>query len=135
MLRASLLALALALPGLPAAAQEGGNAIRTVIESQIDAFLQDDFTTAFTFASPMIKRMFRTPENFGNMVRNGYPMVWRPDDVRFLEQREIEGRTFQKVMVTDRAGEIHMLEYEMIPTGEGWQINGVRRLPAPDLGV
>ena len=135
MLRASLLCLALALPGVSAAAQEGGNPIRNVIESQIDAFLQDDFATAFTFASPMIKRMFQTPENFGSMVRNGYPMVWRPDDVRFLEQREIEGRTFQKVMVTDRAGEIHMLEYEMIRTGEGWQINGVRRLPAPDLGV
>lgn len=60
----------------------GDDAIRDTIQSQIDAFRRDDFDAAFEFASPSIRQMFRTPENFGAMVRNGYPMVWRPDDVR-----------------------------------------------------
>ena len=52
--------------------------IRGVIQSQLDAFLADDVNTAFTFAAPNIKRMFGSAENFGRMVQNGYPMVWRP---------------------------------------------------------
>ena len=53
-------------------------AIESVISKQIEAFRADDFATAFTFASPNIRSMFGTPDNFGVMVRRGYPMVWRP---------------------------------------------------------
>lgn len=57
--------------------------IQNVIAAQIEAFQQDDFQTAFTFASPKIQMLFGSPENFGKMVQNGYPMVWRPSDVTF----------------------------------------------------
>ena len=56
-----------------------------MISEQIDALRADDFATAFTFASPGIQRMFGSPARFGAMVREGYPMVRRPRDVRFLE--------------------------------------------------
>jgi hypothetical protein len=136
MLRTILFCLALALPAQTAAAQDGAKpAITGVIQSQIDAFLRDDFETAFTFASPNIKRLFGTPQRFGMMVMQGYPMVWRPDDVRYLELDERGGRTLQKVMITDPGGAIHMLEYEMLATEDGWQINGVRLLPRPELGA
>ena len=62
-------------------------------------------------------------------------MVHRPSDVRFLELREVAGRLWQRVMMTDAAGRIHMLDYQMIETPEGWQINGVQILPAPDVGA
>ena len=52
---------------LPVAAQEAP--IQKTIQSQIDAFLADDFARAFTFASPNIKGIFGTPENFGAMVK------------------------------------------------------------------
>ena len=41
----------------------------------------------------------------------------------------------QRVMITDAAGRTHLLDYEMIETPEGWQINGVSLLPAPETGV
>jgi hypothetical protein len=129
MLRATLLCLILVLPGLPARAQDGGTPIQGVIQSQIDAFLEDDFAEAFTYASPMIKGVFGSPERFGMMVREGYPMVWRPAEVRFLGLRERRGLPVQRVMITDAGGTVHMLDYEMIETGEGWQINGVQLLP------
>ena len=59
------------------------------------------------------------------MVREGYPMVWRPGDVRFSELREKDGRMVQSVKVTDQAGVLYVLEYEMVPGPDGWQINGV----------
>lgn len=106
--------------------------VRSVISSQIDAFLQDDFVTAFDFASPMIQGMFGTPERFGNMVRNGYPMVWRPADVEFLSVDEKGGALIQNVMIRDSDGALYLLEYEMIETEKGWLINGVRVQEAGD---
>jgi hypothetical protein len=129
-LYAALLAACLALP---AAAQEAP--IENTIRSQIDAFLADDFARAFTFASPTIKRMFGTPENFGAMVRNGYPMVYRPADVQMMELREIAGNLWQRVRITDQAGAGWFLDYMMVETAEGWQINAVQILPAPDVGA
>ncbi|WP_208351335.1 DUF4864 domain-containing protein [Pseudaestuariivita rosea] len=109
--------------------------IQATIDNQIAAFRADDFETAFTYASPGIQQIFRTPENFGTMVRQGYPMVWRPEDVRFLELREVAGNLWQRVQVTDAAGRVHTLDYQMIQTDEGWKINGVQLLQTPDVGT
>ena len=109
--------------------------IETTIHGQIDAFLADDFATAFTFASPNIRMMFGNSDRFGLMVRNGYPMVWRPGEVRFLELRDIDGALWQKVMIRDQSGGLHLLDYQMIKSAEGWQINGVQILRQPDVGA
>lgn len=134
-LAALLFAVTLAMPAvtLPAAAQEGP--IQETIQRQIEAFQADDFARAFTFASPNIKGLFRTPENFGAMVKNGYPMVYRPADVEMLDLREIAGNLWQRVRITDQAGAGWFLDYMMVETPEGWQINAVQILPAPDVGA
>jgi hypothetical protein len=121
-LAGALLAVAI---GAQAAAQSTEESIRSVISNQFAAFQQDDFETAFTFASPMIQGMFGTPERFGQMVRQGYPMVWRPADVDFAALDRRGGKTYQNVLVTDQAGVLHLLEYEMVQTEDGWEINGV----------
>lgn len=133
MLYSLALTTALAAP-LPAQEAASG-AIAGVIRDQIEAFQADDFDTAFTFASPMIQGMFRDADNFGAMVQNGYPMVHRPDGVRFLELSDEGGVPRQKVMIRDGAGALHMLEYEMIETEAGWRINGVRFLRMPQVGA
>lgn len=125
--------LTAAFLALPVAAQE--EPIQEVIRNQLDAFEVDDFARAFTYASPTIKGIFGTPENFGAMVAQGYPMVHHPSAVQMLELREVAGNLWQRVMITDQAGRTHMLDYMMIETPEGWQINAVQLLPAPDIGV
>ncbi len=122
-----------AVLSLPAAAQE--EPIQTTIQSQIEAFQADDFGRAFTFASPTIKGMFGTPENFGAMVKQGYPMVYRPAEVQMMELREVAGSLWQRVHVVDQAGAGWYLDYRMVETAEGWQIDAVQILPAPDVGV
>jgi hypothetical protein len=123
------------LIGTAARADEPAEAIRGVISDQIAAFRADDFATAFTYASPTIKRLFGTSERFGEMVRSGYPMVWRPADVRFAGLRDRGGRTVQGVVVIDQAGAPHLLEYDMIETEAGWQIDGVRVRRAGEAGA
>jgi hypothetical protein len=125
--------LTAAFLALPATAQD--TPIEQTIQSQIDAFIADDFATAFSFASPNIKGMFGTAENFGAMVKNGYPMVYRPAEVEMGELREVAGNLWQRVRVVDQGGKSWYLDYMMIETAEGWQINAVQLLPAPDIGV
>jgi hypothetical protein len=125
-LAAFILALTLALP---AAAQEAP--IQQTIQSQIDAFQADDFARAFTFASPNIKGLFQTPE----MVKTGYPMVYRPAEVEMGDLREIAGNLWQRVRIVDQAGAAWFLDYMMVETAEGWQINAVQIMPAPDVGA
>lgn len=108
---------------LPARAQSDD--IVGVITSQIKAFQANDLETAFSFASPNIKGMFGNPERFGQMVERGYPMVWRPADVKFGTLKTRRGQTVQTVFFTDQAGRIFEASYMMIETEEGWQINGV----------
>ena len=89
---ALILAVGLALPVSAEKTLQSVPGIELTIEGQIEAFLADDFSSAFTYASPNIRELFGSAERFGAMVRNGYPMVWRPDEFRFLELREIDGR-------------------------------------------
>lgn len=127
--------LALALTTAAPAQQDGAAAVRETIQGQFDAFLADDFATAFGFASPGIQGIFGTPERFGAMVRNGYPMVWRPAEVKYLELHSKRGGLWQRVMITDAEGQVHFLDYEMVATPDGIRIGGVEILQAPDLGA
>ncbi|QRF65342.1 DUF4864 domain-containing protein [Ponticoccus alexandrii] len=110
-------------------------AIRDTIQSQLDAFMADDFGAAFEFAAPNIRQMFRTPETFGAMVQQGYPMVWRPGAVEYGDLREIEGLLWQRVLVTDKTGRQFVLEYQMQDVLGDWRIAGVRVVPAPSVSA
>jgi hypothetical protein len=118
---------------MPATAQEAP--IQDTINGQITAFLADDLTGAFTFASPNIKTIFGSSDNFGLMVQRAYPMVYRPSAVQMGELREVAGALWQRVYVTDAEGRGHALDYQMIETAEGWKINAVQLLPGNDLGA
>lgn len=109
--------------------------IRGTISRQFEAFKADDFATAFTFASPTLQQFFQSPQNFGRMVTQVYPMVWRPAAVDYLELREEDGTYHQKVQITDAKGRFHILEYRMMQTSEGWRISGVQILEAGGAAV
>lgn len=130
-----VLAVGLAMPVSATEVLRSEPGIEVTIENQIEAFQADDFIGAFTYASPTIRKLFGSPERFGDMVRNGYPMVWRPGEFRFLELREIDGLLWQQVLVRDEQGTVHLLDYQMIQTPDGWLINGVQILRPPDVGA
>lgn len=135
-MRTFLISMIVGLLGFAVQAQQlPDDPAQAVIQRQLNAFQQDDFEQAFTFASPVIKNIFRTPERFGEMVRNGYPMVWRPGSVDYLDQAPFAGGVRQKVLIEDANGALHVLEYEMIETRDGWQINGVQFLGPPSVGA
>jgi hypothetical protein len=132
-MRLCLYVAALAGLALPAMAQEVP--IQQTIQQQLDAFNARDIGKAWTYASPNIKGIFGTPDQFGEMVEKVYPMVWRHDAVRMLELRTVAGNLWQRVMITDAGGRTYLLDYMMVETAEGWQINAVQLLPQQGVGA
>lgn len=121
----------LAILAGPASAQD--LTIDDVITQQLQAFRDRDVQEAWQFASPTIKELFGTPEAFGTMVQNGYPMVWDNSDVRFLDQDNLGAFVRQEVQIQGPGGLFYILDYQMIETLQGWQIDAVQVIPAPEV--
>mgnify|MGYP006074718515 FL=1 len=118
----------------PVAASEKED-VQAIINGQFQAFLEGDVSRAFTYASPSIRSIFETPQNFGEMVQNGYPMIWRPASVTFLENKQTpQGRT-QDVQIFDAAGTAHYVRYFVTQTPSGWKISGVQLLDVAGISV
>jgi len=101
----------------PSAAAEvsavDARAARAVIEAQLAAFAADDAERAFSFAAPAIRDSFGSADRFMAMVRKGYPVVYRPTSVRFLDP-VLEGEALlQRVRMTDDTGAAWMVVYEL----------------------
>ena len=109
--------------------------VQATIDSQFQAFLTDDVRRAFTFASPSIRSIFKTPKIFGDMVKRGYPMVWRPASFTFLEHKKVTNGRTQDVKIFDYAGNAHYLRYFVTQTPDGWKISGVQILDSTDFSV
>jgi hypothetical protein len=112
-------------------------AFESIISGQIDAFRAEDGPRAYSYAAPMIKQIFPTPEVFMEMVRKGYQPVYRPKSFEFGDAEfSASGRPIQKVTIVGPDG----LTYEAIYTMErqpdgSWQINGCAIVRAPDVGA
>ena len=138
MIRLLLLCAALLAAPLSAQAQTEGdrNAIRGVIELQLEAFQRDDGARAFSYASPMIQGMFRTPEIFMDMVRRGYEPVYRPQRYEFQALDGSGANPVQDVFLIGPDGAPVIARYTMERQPDGsWRIHGCVLLDAPGLSV
>lgn len=117
-------ALAAVLAANPLRADDAAD-IRGVIGDQIAAFEAGDLATAYSFASPGIRSIFPSPEIFGDMVRQGYPSIWRPAEVIYFGLRSEGGRMMQRMGFRDGEGKLQLFDYEMMPGATGWRIDGV----------
>ncbi|MEP6740209.1 MAG: DUF4864 domain-containing protein [Caldimonas sp.] len=100
-------------------------AIRTVVEAQLDAFASDDAKRAFSYAAPSIREMFGTPDRFLEMVRVGYPVIYRPASVTFLNPEWVQGQLVQGVHLTDSSGGLWLALYRLErQPDKSWRISG-----------
>lgn len=127
---AAVLALAVLSPRAEAQTVEQADAIENTIRSQITAMQADDWEQAFTFASPTIQGIFQSPFNFSEMVKRGYPMVWRPKDVRTGELVQTPRGLMQTMIFVDQQNRLYIADYLMQEIDGQWRINGVQIRPA-----
>lgn len=113
-----------ALPAGALSAEDEKN-IRMVVQGQLDALAKDDAATAFSFAAPNVRDAFVTAPRFLDMVQRGYPVVYRPASVAFLKVEGKSGLAFQRVQMTDQAGEPWLATYSLARQKNGaWRITG-----------
>ena len=109
-------------------ADEGGTvmeAVRYTISSQIDAFKHNDVKKAYTFAAPNIQAQFPSPDIFGLMVRNGYPIIWKPKSYKFTTFKDLGNRCIQRVLFQSYNGSLESYDYILEKNGSVWKIAGV----------
>lgn len=133
------LLIALAKPTPPAAASEADDT-RSVIEQQLDAMSRDDWPGAYRFAAPSIQQIFPTPDLFANMVRRGYPMVWRPSSVEFLGSGYLDdapatGVYLQRLRFVDQDGVSYIGRYYLRRVEGVWRIAGVEIEREPEASA
>ena len=100
-------------------------AIRQVIGAQMAAFRRDDASAAFAFAAPEIQEKFRNAALFLEMVRVGYPAVYRPRSVEFADLVPNGDSLIQRVLLVGADGRTEVAHYVMERQADGtWRISG-----------
>jgi len=96
-----------------------------VVQGQLNAFAKDDAAKAFSYAAPNIKRLLGSAENFLEMVRSQYEVVYRPASTIFM-QPVGEGReAMLKVQMTDEDGDDWIATYTLErQKDKAWRITG-----------
>jgi hypothetical protein len=134
---AVLLALAFAAASLPARADARSDAIKNVIESQLNAFAADDGATAYSFAAPIVKGAFPNPDIFMSMVKRGYQPVYRNTKRIFGDAfQDGLGRPAMRVVLTGADGKRYEAIYSMEQQADGlWKIAGcvILSIPAQEV--
>lgn len=111
-------------------------AIRQVISDQMAAFRDDDWSRAFSYASPTIQLKFGDIETFKRMVIAGYPSVYRPRDVSFDKVEDLDGVVAQHVRLVGPDDKAKIAVYVMERQDSGaWRIGGVYLIEVPDQMV
>lgn len=119
----------------PAWADDRAAGIQATIEAQISDFQRSDITAAFEHATPSIQGKFGNAETFGRMVRQVYPMVWRPARWEMRQIVETDFGPVQVVLFEDQSGRLHEAGYLMEQIDGTWRIDGVRLRELPGVGT
>lgn len=86
---------------------------RAVVQAQLDAFAADDARKAFLLASPSARKHLGSPDNFINLVRKSYAVVYRPASVAFLKPQLMDGVLVLGVQMTDAQGAAWLATYQL----------------------
>ncbi len=116
-----LLAAAHASPLSPADEKN----VRAVVQGQLAALARDDAGKAFSYAAPNVREAVGTAANFMAMVRNGYPVVYRPASVAFLKPEVKDEQVIQRVQMLDARGDAWLAIYSLQrQKDKSWRITG-----------
>lgn len=99
--------------------------VREVVQGQLDALARDDADKAFSYAAPNVRQAVGTASGFLAMVRDGYPVVYRPASVAFLKPEGQGDQVVQRVHMLDADGESWLAIYSLQrQPNKAWRITG-----------
>jgi hypothetical protein len=100
-------------------------AVQTVVQSQLAAFAKDDADKAFSYATPDLRKTIGSSAAFMAMVKNSYPVVYRPASSAFLKAEGSGGDVIQRVQMLDASGASWLAVYSLQrQKDKTWRISG-----------
>ena len=105
------------------------NETQFIIESQIQAFLDENAELAYSYAAPFIKMKFNNPQDFMYMVKNYYEPVYNPKQFQFIDAKYFEGAIFHQLQVISQKNESFLATYSLIQDEGKWKISGCAVYP------
>ena len=111
--------------------------VRFIISQQIAAFQNEDGELAFSFASPMIRSQFGSPQNFMMTVKNHYGSIYATQSFKFGKHVAFDGHMMQEVeFVGADDGGVDVAIYRLIKFKKlGWRITGVELIKKPESEI
>jgi hypothetical protein len=111
-------------------------AIRATVQSQLEAFAQDDAVRAFGLATESARMQVGSPDNFLRMVREHYTPIYRNRLALFSVPEVIHGKTVLMVRLTDSDGRVWLAIYQMQQeTDRSWKVDGCQLLQTSSVSV
>lgn len=105
------------------------NETQFIIESQIQAFLDENAELAYSYAAPLIKMKFNNPLEFMSMVKNYYEPVYNPKQFYFIDARYFDGAVYHQLQVISQQNESFLATYSLIQDEGIWKISGCAVYP------
>ena len=111
------------------------NETQAIIESQIQAFLDENAELAYSYAAPLIKMKFNSPLEFMSMVKNYYEPVYNPKQFYFLDSKYFEGSIYHQLQVISQQDESFLATYSLIQDDGKWKISGCAVYPMQQQSI
>lgn len=111
-------------------------AIHITVQSQLNAFLNDDAISAFELATSSTRAQIGTPDRFLRLVKEQYGAIYRHRVAIFTKPEVVDGNTIQTVRLTDRDGLVWVALYKMRREPDGkWKIDGCQLFGTTSVSV
>lgn len=111
-------------------------AIRTTVQSQLDAFAEDDAVKAFALATDSTRNLLGNAERFLQLIKDQYPPVYRNRLALFSNPEMIDGHALVMVRLTDPKNTVWIAIYEMQQDVEGsWKIDGCNLFETTSVSI
>lgn len=111
-------------------------AIHDAVQTQLDAFAEDDAERAFKLATQDTQAKIGSPDQFLLMVKRHYTPIYRHQLALFSAPEIIEGAAIQIVRLTDPDSRVWLAVYKMEPSADGsWKIDGCKLLETTSISI
>ena len=115
---------------------QDAQAIHAVVQSQFDAFAEDDAAKAFALSTDSTRNLLGSADKFLRMIKYDYPPIYRHRRAIFLPPYMVDGAALQIVRLTDRENNVWVAIYRMAVDQDGkWKIDGCSLLETTSVSV
>jgi hypothetical protein len=111
-------------------------AIHEVVQSQLEAFSNDDAASAFELATPAKRMLIGNPDNFLRLIKEEFKAIYRYQRVIFSMPEVINGDAIQIVRVTDGYSRVWLAVFWMQQGDDSsWRVDGCQLLETTSTSV